>query len=177
MSQEFDFSSLSLQDALDLAILIEEDAEERYLEFNRQLGSTRKDDAGDFFETMAQNEAKHGRELAAQRKTLFAANKSNVSHEMLDEIRDVEAPSYEQTRSFMSYRHALEVALACEVKAYNFFDLALKSIKDQEVKRLFTLLRAEEVEHKNLVKKLLDKTSDDLAPEVDPGDVDEPAGL
>ncbi len=37
MAATVDFASLSLQDALDLAILVEEEAQERYLEFVDQM--------------------------------------------------------------------------------------------------------------------------------------------
>ncbi|OFZ17255.1 MAG: hypothetical protein A2X86_02040 [Bdellovibrionales bacterium GWA2_49_15] len=177
MAKKIDFSNLNLQDALDLAILIEEEAKERYEEFAKQIGSTRTGDAGSFFASMAENEDKHGRELAAQRKNIFGTRPSVVTIDMIDEVSEVEAPEYSQARSFMSKKHALEVALACEVKAYNFFAKALPQLKNDEVKKLFTELKAEEVAHQNLIKDLLQRTSDSMDPEVEPGDVDEPSGL
>jgi rubrerythrin len=177
MAKKLDFSSLNLQDALDLAILVEEEAQERYVELANQIGSSTTGDAGAFFVQMAENEAKHGRELAAQRTKLFGNAKTTVTAEMIDHIRDVEAPDYDQARSFMSERHALEIALGCETKAYNFFDKALAEIKNEEVKNLFIELKAEEVHHQDLLKDLIKKSSDNMNPEVDPDDVDEPSGL
>jgi len=177
MNNKLNFSTLNLQDALDLAILIEEDAQNRYEEFAKQIGSTRNDDAGNFFASMAENEAKHGRELVAQRKNLFGSNRSVVTQDMISEIYEGEAPEYDQVRSFMSTRHALEVALTSETKAYDFFDKALASIKNEDVKKLFTELKSEEAAHQNLIKDLLKKTSDTMEPDVLPDDVDEPAGL
>lgn len=177
MAKKLDFSSVNLKDALDLAILVEEEAKDRYVEFAKQIGTNHAGDAGAFFLQMADNEAKHGEELSAQRKKLFGSEKSSVTIDMVDEFRGVEAPEYDMARSFMSQRHALEVALDCEVKAYNFFDKALAQIKNEEVRKLFTELKAEEIHHQNLVKDLIKKFGGDLSPDIDPDDVDEPQGL
>jgi hypothetical protein len=48
-----DFASLTLQDALDLAILIEEEAKERYEEFADNLSLHHTPEAAHFFTTMA----------------------------------------------------------------------------------------------------------------------------
>ena len=65
-----DFSTLTLQDALDLAILIEEEARQRYEEFTRIVGGRYAGDAADMFKLMAAAETKHGNELAAQRRRI-----------------------------------------------------------------------------------------------------------
>ena len=61
-----DFSKLGLQDALDLAVLVEEEAHERYLELTDQMQQHHTPEAAQFFTTMAGNEKKHGEELRAQ---------------------------------------------------------------------------------------------------------------
>ena len=67
MSTSLDLSKLSLMDALDFAILIEEEARQRYEMFAKQIGRTgRAHDAGSFFASMAENEAKHGTESQRQ---------------------------------------------------------------------------------------------------------------
>ncbi|MDH3417569.1 MAG: rubrerythrin, partial [Gammaproteobacteria bacterium] len=71
MSTLLDLSKLSLKDALDLAKLIELEACHRYQMFASQLGHTGGYDAGAFFASMAENEAKHGQELEIRRKALF----------------------------------------------------------------------------------------------------------
>jgi rubrerythrin len=67
----------------------------------------------------------------------------------------VEAPDFDQSRMFMSARQAMEVALASEVKAYDFFDAALDYINNPDVRVLFEELRAEEIEHQELVKAVM----------------------
>jgi len=62
MSTRLDLSKLSLMDALDLAKLIEMEACHRYQMFASQLGHSGGYDAGAFFASVAENEAKHGQE-------------------------------------------------------------------------------------------------------------------
>ena len=155
-----DFSTLSLQDALDLAILIEEEAKARYEEFIRQMELHHTAEAAAFFRHMAENEAKHGSELAERRARRFENAPRRVTAAML---WDVEAPEYEQARAFMSHRQALLVALESEKKARAFFADAVKHVKDPEVKKLFQELGEEEAVHERLVSAELSK----LPPEPD----------
>ena len=150
-----DFRTLSLQDALDLAISIEDEAKERYDDFVQQVGTARYDgDAADMFKLMAGYEAKHRDELAARRRALFGDAPRKVTKELLD---DVEAPDRGSPRPFMSGRQAMEVALASEEKAYDFFSGALRTVTDPQVKDLFLVLRDEEEQHIRLVKGRLEK--------------------
>ena len=172
MAETIDFTSLNLQDALDLAILVEEEAQERYLEFVGQMAQHHTPDAAEFFEAMARNEEKHGEELRARRQALFGDAPRRVTREML---WDVEAPDYDETRAFMSARQAMGVALRAETKAQEFFVKALPHITDGEVRRLFEELRDEEVVHQTLVREALRNlpTEDESDPEAYE---DEPVG-
>lgn len=155
-----DFSKLSLRDALDLAILIEDEAQERYDEFASQMDIHHTPDAAKFFRFMSQNEAKHGAQLSERRKKMFRDEPRSVTRAML---WDVEAPDYDKTRAHMTPRQAMLAALDAEQKAHAFFVSALPQVKDAAVKALFEELREEEVEHQDLVKKELDKLPPDPA--------------
>jgi rubrerythrin len=152
MAETIDFPSLTLQDALDLAILVEEEAQERYVEFAEQMEQHHTPEAAEFFRTMARNEEKHGEELRERRARLFADAPRRVSRAML---WDVEAPDYDETRAFMTARQAMGVALRAETKAHEFFLKALPHIEDAEVRALFEELRDEEVLHQTLVREAL----------------------
>lgn len=170
--QDIDFKTLSLKDALDLAILIEEEAEERYREFVHQMETHDTPGVARFFRFMAVNEAKHGKELAERREKLFGDAPREVERSM---IFDVEAPEFYRTRAFMSVTEALDLADEAEKKAYDFFDAALPELEDSEVRELFAELREEEIEHIDLVKKVRDKVGTE--PDFDPEDfVDAPHG-
>ena len=159
-----DIKTLDLRDALDLAILVEEEAQERYQELEHQMASHSTPEAGAFFAAMAANEAKHGHDLRDRRDRLFGAAPMRVKREML---WDVEAPEYDRVRAFMSVQAALEVALASEVKAFEFFVAALPSIEHPEVRALFEELRDEEVLHQSLVKGQMARIADELRVDAD----------
>jgi rubrerythrin len=168
--QGIDLATLSLRDALDLAILIEDEAKERYEDFAGQMEQHRTPEAARFFRHMVDNEAKHGQDLAARRAQLFGQAKATVTRA---QIFDIEAPDYDAARAFMSPRKAMEAALASEIKAHAFFEGALPSIKDAEVRALFQELRDEERQHQALVQAELNKLpADGLS---DDDFVDEPA--
>jgi len=169
MSTRLDLSKLSLMDALDLAKLIEMEACHRYQMFASQIGRSGGYDAGAFFATMAENEAKHGHELEARRKALFGDAPARLT---LDDLYDVEAPDMGAPRRGMSTVQAFEVGLAAEKKAYDFYDLALPGITDAEVRALFTELRDEEAEHVEMLREAMTKLPASASTEVE-FDVDE----
>ena len=164
MSTRLDLSRLSLMDALDLATLIEAEAYERYKVFASQLGHTGGYDAGSFFATMAENEAKHGRELETRRKTLFGDAPARLT---LDDLFDIEAPEMGAPRRGMSTVQAFDVGLTAEKKAYDFYDMALPGITNPEVRILFTELRDEEVEHIELLREAMAKLPSSASVEVE----------
>lgn len=169
---QLDISKLNLQDALDMAVLIEKEAEDRYLWFVDLLGEHYTGDAADFFKTMAGYERRHGEELAARRRALFGDAPARITADM---IEDVEAPDSGKPRPNMSPRHAMNVAMESEIKAWEFFDNALRGIQDSSVRKLFEELRDEEVGHQNLLKVQMAKYPATLEPDVDPDAVDTPA--
>ncbi|BDU74645.1 ferritin-like domain-containing protein [Mesoterricola silvestris] len=168
-----DLAALTLMDALDLAILVEDEAMERYEEFAFQMEQHRTPEAAKFFRYMIENEAKHGRDLRARRELDFRDAPSRVNAAM---IWDVEAPDYDAARAFMTPRRAMEAALAAEIKAHAFFEGALASIQDPAVAALFVELRDEERQHQALVRAELDKLPPD-GPLDDEDFVDPPAAV
>ena len=154
MFARIDFAKLDLMDALDLAILVEIEAMERYQLFTKQLGYSHAGDAYTFFKTMAVNEAKHGEELAQRRKELFGDVPMRVRKE---DLYDVEAPDVGKLTWDTSTLQACKIGLDSENKAYSFYDQALPHVKEGPVRELFIELRDEEVEHIRLVKDVMDK--------------------
>ncbi|NOR37734.1 MAG: rubrerythrin [Woeseiaceae bacterium] len=169
MSTSLDLSKLSLMDALDLAKLIELEACHRYQMFASQLGRSGGYDAGAFFATMAENEAKHGQELEARRKTMFGDAPARLT---LDDLYDIEAPDMGAPRRGMSTMQAFEVGLAAEKKAYDFYDMALPGITDSDVRELFTELRDEETEHVEMLREQMAKLPSSASDEIE-FDIDE----
>jgi rubrerythrin len=57
----------------------------------------------------------------------------------------------------MSPLKAYQVALSSEKKAFAFYDQALRYVSQPDVKALFEELRAEEVEHVQMIEAIIDK--------------------
>ena len=157
-----DFASLTLQDALDLAVLIEEEASERYQDLADQLELHHTPEAAKFFRFMATNEERHQAELARQRRELFQDRPARITRGMLFEV---EAPEFDEVRLFMSVREALRVALRAEQKAFAFFSETLPRLRDVRVRELFSELADEEVRHQNLVLAELERAPAESPPE------------
>jgi len=149
-SARVDFAKLTLKDALDLAILVEEEAEERYEKLSAMVGGRYAGDAGDVFRAMAKNEALHRAQLEERRRGLFGRARRTISRDALD---DVEAPDWTKVNVFMSARQAMEVAVEDEVKAHDFYDQASAHVKDRAVRKLFQDLRGEERQHEATLRK------------------------
>jgi rubrerythrin len=167
----FDVRTLSLQDALDLAIAVEDEAKARYDAFSSITGGRYEGDARDMFRQMAGYEALHRAELVARRSHLFGSAPARITAEDLD---DVEAPDRGAPRTFMSARQALEVALASEEKARDFFTDAATAVQDREVRALFQDLVREEEKHVSLVRERLDRLPQGPGPDLEEEDADEP---
>ncbi len=170
--RKLDFSTLDARDALDLAILIEEEAKERYEEFARLVGGRYKGDASDAFTMMAENEGRHHEQLVARRRALFGDVPTRMSRA---QIFDVEAPGYGAPRVFMSPRQALEVALEAELKAADFYTQAGKLAATPDVKALFAELKTEEDEHAATLRTRIALLP--AGPDLEEDEADEPTAL
>jgi len=173
MPSRLDFRTLEPADALDLAVLMEEEARQRYIEFAEVLDEVHHNvDAAAFCRLMVGNEERHGRELLERRQRLYPKAPARVTAGMLF---DVEAPEYEATGAFMTQHACMEMALAAETKAERFFRDALKTTRHPEVHALFTELADEEVDHQRMVREqLLRLPADDRLSREDIAD--EPVG-
>ena len=152
MPTKLDYSKLTLMDALDLATLIEIEAQKRYTQFAERLGSRDSDDAGAVFESMAVNESKHGEQIAERRLALFGEKPPTVKP---DDIFDVEAPDFGAPSMNMSPLKAYQVALSSEKKAFAFYSQVLRYVNQPDVKALFEELRDEEAEHVRMLEEII----------------------
>ena len=164
-----DFRTLTLQDALDLAILVEEEAQRRYTWFTQEVGGRYPGDASDMFRMMANAEAKHAAKLIERRRALFGGAPRRIS---IDQMDDIEAPDLGAPRVFMSARQAMEVALEAEKKAHDFYNEALTQVRDPDVHELFVELREEEVHHQQMVKERMEQLPP--GPDLEDDEADEP---
>ena len=136
-----EFSTLTLRDALDLAILVDEEAEERYEELADQLELHHTPEAASFFHRMSSEERRHVAELRQRRQQLFPEAGLGIPHAR---AWDVKTPEYDGIHAFMTVREAMQTALGAEEKAEAFFEAALHEVHDEDVAAFFAELRAEE---------------------------------
>ena len=170
MPRSIDFSALDLRDALDLAILIEHEARERYTELAGRVGGRYVGDASDVFTRMAGNEAKHAEQLQARRRELFGDVPRRVS---ASQFWQVEAPDQGDVRVFMSARQAFELAHDAEKRAFEFYEAAAEKVADPGARDLFLELRDEELTHRLAIERLMQELP--AGPDLEEDDADEPA--
>jgi len=151
VKSRLDFANLTLRGALDFAVTIEEDAEDRYRDFARQVTDPA---VAAFFREMVLNEGKHRRQLESRRAVLFR-HQPRRFEKLAD--GEGEAPPPGEVLPAISVRQAMEAALAAEVRAWEFYDRAIPHLTDPDVRAFFEDLRAEEVEHQQLLEDLLAK--------------------
>jgi rubrerythrin len=149
-----DFSSFSIKDAMDLAMLIEEEARDRYEELAANLLKGPMPATAAFFTKMARLEETHRKTLLQRRRAKFGEDPAAVTAAM---IHEVEAPALAEVHAGITPREAMDVVLRAEQKAGAYFANALKTVKDSQVKALFESLRKEEAAHEKLVREEMNK--------------------
>ena len=154
MSVKLDFSTLDLMDALDLAVLIELEAQQRYVSFAEQIGHRAGVDAASIFEIDGEERGKARQ--SARRAQAGAVRRQAAGASAVSAIFDVEAPDFGAPTWNMSPLKAFQLALASEEKAFWFYDEAIKNVTNPSVRKLFTELRDEETEHVRMVKEAIE---------------------
>ena len=172
-TEGIDYRKLSLGDALELAILVEEEAKERYVELAEQMRQFHTPEAAVLFDQMARNEERHRDALVARRQESgFQTHRVPISRAMLF---DVEAPEIGEARVFMTRRAAVLMALRGEVKAYEFFFEVSKKTEDPAIRALFESLAHEELTHQAMLRVELERLPAEIAAQSDVAD--EPVAL
>ena len=144
MALEVDFSKINAQDALDIAIVIEDEAELAYEHLADWVAGDGNTEASDFFRRMAVREKRHKEEISQRRKELFGD--APPRHDE-DAPWQVEVPEYESLGREVSLEDAFKVAMGAENQAHDFYAEAIDFIEDPQIVELFEWLRKAEIEH------------------------------
>jgi rubrerythrin len=162
----------SLNDLLTVAYQIEIDAVERYNLLADQMEAHNNPDLVKVFRDLARAEGIHGEEIRR-----LAGDFDVVKHarEIANFGRD-ESPEEAELDSahyMMTPWHALQLSLAGEKRALEYFTAIAETAKDPKIKNMAGELAEEEAEHVNLVNRLLNRYpaprelwTDDLDPPV-----------
>lgn len=139
-----------LSGALDFAIGNEEDAQLRYEEFAARVSDPA---AASFFRHMVVIETEHRRQLMARRDVIFRHGARRFDTSIAS---DGWLPEPGEVVTTISVREAMQVALAAERNSYRFYDVALRTVTDPDVRALFEELRDEEAEHEAALRNMLE---------------------
>lgn len=148
MALKVDFSRMDGRDALDIAIVIEDEAQLAYEHLADWVKSDGNTDAAEFFERMAVREKRHKDEITARRQELFG----DVPARHDDAAPwEAEVPDYESLGRNVTLEDAFNVAMGAETRAHDFYAEALDYIEAPEVVELFDWLRKAEIEHQRML--------------------------
>lgn len=150
-----DFSKLDAMDFLDVAIEVEREAQEHYEQLVEWMTAVSDPAVVEFFTAMAGREARHREHLVVQRQEMFGERPPQ--HEIGKVPWQVEAPDFASVRDDMTLRQALEMSLAMEVRAHDYYAEAKEYARDARVEELLEGFRLAELEHQRLVRAELAK--------------------
>lgn len=154
MPVPIDFSKLKPQDILDLAAFIEHEAQQRYEYFADHLGRAGDADAAAFFRLMATLEGAHGAQVGARREQRFAGLPAHLR----DTVEwDVEGPPLDRGVTALSVDAALEIAIASEVRARDFFAEAQQHLTDPATRAVLAELHRDELQHIAMLEQHRDR--------------------
>jgi len=150
MGLQVDFSLLDALDVLDIAIQVEQEAQDNYEQIADWLKSDGNTEVSTFFYKMASYEAKHREQLTVQRKTKFGDAPARHSDSA---IWEVEQPDFEAIGKTLSLEQAFDLAMDTERRAGDYYEEALEYASDPEVIELFSELRKSENDHLRMLQQ------------------------
>ncbi len=142
---------VSTADLMAAALAIETAAVERYELLADQMQTHNNAELAKIFRDLAQAEAKHAAEIAE----MGAGEGPRSGKSPWGSDESPEEAELGKAHYLMTPWHALQLALAAEKRALAFFQRVVGATKDAKVKELAEHFVEEEVEHVNLVNRLL----------------------
>jgi rubrerythrin len=139
------------------AIAIEREAAARYSEFAERMDDLGNEAAAEVFATLARLEAEHLDELLSRTAGMALPELASHEYAWLDRGAP-ETAGRELVWRLMTPRHALEIALAGEMRAAAFFESVVLSTGDALLRALAAEMAADETGHVLMLEKLLATT-------------------
>lgn len=137
------------------ALAIEHEAAQRYAEFAEHFEDRGEDALAGLCRNLASLEQEHFEELRAGCATLGLPTIAVGGYRWL-EGASPEAPAREMLYRIATPRHLLEIALAAEWKAREFFAWIARTAPAKDVRELASIMAAEEAEHVKWVRQALE---------------------
>jgi rubrerythrin len=154
MALEVDFSRLDAQDALDVAYVIEDEAQLAYEHLADWVAGDGNTEAAEFFKRMAGREKRHKEEIASRRTELFGDVPPRHDESAPWEA---EVPDYESLGRNVTLEDAFNVAMGAETRAHDFYAEALEYVHEPKVVELFEWLKKAEVEHQRMLTEEMER--------------------
>ena len=154
MALQVDFSRLDEQDVLDLAIQVEQEAEDGYLQLADWVGSDGNREASEFFVRMAGFEARHRQQLVSRRQELFGDAPPRHSDKAAWEV---EQPDWDAIGRSLHLEQAFELGMEAERRAGEYYSEALSYASDPDVIELFKSLAKAEEDHLRMLRNQRDR--------------------
>lgn len=148
------------------ALALEREAVERYNELAEAMEMHHNPEVAALFRTMAGYEAKHAQQIMDQMHWVEPPAVALAAWPMMESPESVPA---DEVHYLMHPWHALQLALAAEQRAEEFFGEFALQATDDAVRRNALEMQAEEREHVRLVQAWLAKV-----PKPDPNWADDP---
>lgn len=148
MPLHVDFSRLDARDVLDVAIQVEQEAEDNYEQLAGWMDAAGNDTAADFFRRMAIWERRHREQIMIRRRDLFGDAPPKYSRNIAWEV---ETPDYEALGRSPTLAEAFELAMGAEQRAHDYYQGALEYAADERVTELLEWLRKAEIEHQRML--------------------------
>jgi rubrerythrin len=155
MTLQVDFSRLDEQDVLDLAIEVEQEAEDSYLQLADWVASDGNREASEFFTRMAGLEANHRQQLAGRRQELFGDAPPRHSATAAWEVEQVD---YDRVGLAVDLEQAFELGMEAERRAGLYYSEAISYASNPRVVELFQALAKAEEDHLRMLQRQRDRT-------------------
>ncbi len=162
------FASLNSQEALHAAIFVEERNAGVYHRFAEMFTEFRDADSleiASVFWDMAVEEKRHSSALQEKYEERFGSGSCTLTEEDLQEM--IEVPKLEDADVFaarpmpqnIARERALQVALAAETSAHDFYSKLVKQTEDASLRRLYNELSVMEDAHVVYLQRVLAESS------------------
>lgn len=146
----------SLQALMAVALAMENEAVQRYTELADMMETHNNDDVAAMFRAMAGYEAEHAAVIMKRMGWQAAPPLPRESYGWPG-FDSPEAVATDDAHYLMKPWHALQLALAAERRAHDFFERLVSLTSDEGVRRAARQMQAEEAEHIGLVQAWIEK--------------------
>ena len=162
------FTSLNPQEALHVAIFIEERNAEIYHRFAEMFVEFRDAESleiGSVFWDMAVEEKRHSEVLHERYRERYGNASCSLTEEDLQEwievpkLDDGDVFASAETTQTSARERALQVALAAEKNAHDYYERLVEQTEDGPLRRLYTELSMMEDGHVNYLQRILSATA------------------